>query len=177
MYRYSKISQTSARDENVIVTVNDLEWEQHDHFNEHGEMYLRRFDVVDAKAFQFIVRDKEQRRSAYWTQLNVRAISVANRAVSENVNDPKDDLRAAGMTDMQIAAFEAKHDIDLSPKVETVYESEMMYQVSYQHGRETYPDARWSSWREHKTLMTLDEAMEFCNKFMKRYSAGTKKAA
>ena len=176
MYHYSNFSQTSARHENKIVTVNDLDWEQHDDYNEHGEMFLRRFDVVGAKAFEFIVRDKEQRRSAYWTQLSIRAIRTVNRPVSENVTDPKDDLRAAGMTDMQIAAFEAKHDIDLSPKVETVYESEIMYQVSYQHGRETYPNARWSSSRETK-MMTLDEAMEFCNKFMKRYSAGTKKAA
>lgn len=176
MYHYSKFSQTSARRENKIVTVNGLEWEQHDDFNEHDEMFMRRFDIADAKAFQFVVRDNEQQRSAYWTQLSIRAIRTVNREVSENVTDPKDDLRTAGMTDMQIAAFEAKHDIDLSPTVEKVYEAAVMYQVSYQHGRETYPNARWSNSRETK-LMTFDEAMEFCNKFMKRYSAGTKKAA
>ena len=176
MYHYSKFSQTSARHENKTVTVNDLEWEQHDDFNEHGEMFMRRFNIADAKAFRSVVRDNEQRRSAYWTQLHIRAIRTVNREVSMTVINPKDDLRAAGMTDMQIAAFEFKHDIDLSPKVEKVYEAEIMYQVSYQHGREQYPNARWSSSRETK-LMTLDEAMKFCNKFMKRYSAGTKRAA
>ena len=174
MLRLSYLSEESVREETEIVRVNDLDWHQRDHFNEDGQMIYRVIMLRDAEPFDSIVRDGWERRRADGTTLQLRAVSVNKREVAEIVTDPADDLRAAGMTDMQIAAFEFKHDIDLSPKVEKMYEDEIMYQVIYKHGTEMVNSRRWSNGRYHDTIMSLDKAMKFCNKFLKRYTFSEK---
>ena len=174
MLRRSYLSEASVRDETEIVRVNDLDWHQRDHFNEDGQMIYRVIMLRDAKPLDKIVRDGWEYRRADGTTLQLRAVRWSKREVAEIVTDPADDLRAAGMTDMQIAAFEFKHDIDLSPKVEKMYEDEIMYEVIYKHGTAMNSNSRWSNGRYHDTIMTLDQAMKFCNKFLKRYTFSEK---
>lgn len=174
MYRNSTLDTRRAHEVNEAVEINGISWSQSDDINEGGQMFRRYITMKNQRCD--VYRDGYDERKAFWISLDVQAVRVEQREIGESIIDPRADLRAAGMSDMQIWAFEAKHDIDLSPKVEKIVEHEIMYGVTYRHGEETYRGSRSPGYRHCKKLMTLEDAMKFCDKFMKRYSAIRKAA-
>ena len=166
------MDKKKASDERITFVVNNIEWKQYDQFNEAGQLIARGISMKDDRGL--VDFDSKESRRAFWTYVHIEAVREEKRVIAETVIDPRADLRAAGMSDMAIAAFEAKHDIDLSPKIEKEFETVVMYEVDYRHGDR--PDGRRSGERSLEKVMTLEDAMAYVEKFTKRYSTGRKAA-